>query len=89
MSEKIMRPIQRIGAELFDAKGHLLARGWREDWLDETCRYVNSHDALLDACKAFIFRWARSGPSGSAQWEKFDKVVNDIDAAILLAKKEG
>lgn len=46
-------------------------------------------DNLLDACKAFQNRWKHSGPSGSAQWEKFDKVVNGIDAAIALAKKEG
>ena len=94
MSEMIAKPIQRIGEELFDAKGHLLARGWREDVMDKICRRVNSHDALLVALRA---------------WQKYDTEAADkhpcpdytlrtayrnearmfTDIAIKLAQKEG
>jgi hypothetical protein len=94
MSEMIVKPIRRIGAELFDTKGHLLVRGWRENVMDEICRYANSHDALLEACKA---------------WQKYDSEMADkhpcpdytlrtayrnearklTDIAVKLAEKEG
>lgn len=46
MSAEIEGKLQRVDNELFDQKGHLLARCWRKDIADEIIHHYNSHDKL-------------------------------------------
>ena len=48
-----------------------------------------SRDKLGGVVKAFLFRWNKSGPQGSAQWEKFDIVISGLEQALAEAEKIG
>lgn len=51
---RYVKPLQNLDNEIFDAKGRLLAKCWRKDIADFLVLEINSHDALLEACKAAI-----------------------------------
>jgi len=46
------------------------------------CHCVNNFDTAPNAIRGFLKRWKRSGPQGSAQWEKFDAVISELRKAI-------
>ena len=46
------------------------------------CHCVNNFDTAPNAIRGFLKRWKRSGPQGSAQWEKFDAVISGLREAI-------
>ncbi len=54
MKTKIVTPVELFDNEIYDARGRLVARCWREDVGKILIQKVNSHDALLEACKAWM-----------------------------------
>ncbi len=58
---KIAEPVQLIDKEIFDAKGHLLARCWRKDVGEKLVSNLNINHDLLDACVEFDHSFFREG----------------------------
>ena len=90
--ELIIKPIRNIDFELFDKKGRLLARCWREDVMSEIIYCVNSHDALLEACKEAnnLIEIARQYfPISIKNSDKFklENVCATLSTAIALTNK--
>lgn len=49
-------------------------------------RCVNNSDVAPNAIRVFLKRWERSGPNGSAQWEKFDAAILGLREALTVAE---
>ena len=47
----------------------------------------NNFDVAPNAIRIFLERWKKSGPNGSAQWEKFDAVILGLKGALTIAGK--
>ncbi len=65
------------------------------DRLNKLIRIATHYEVLRDSrnrlaglIAAFLIRWERSGPAGSAQWEKFDKRVQAFGAALDVIARE-
>ena len=47
-----------------------------------------SHEKLVELNDKLIKRWIWSGPRGSAQWEKFESIMSDIEQALAAAEEK-
>ena len=72
--------IYTLGDNIDRAKGIANAR--------RICKCVNEHSVLVHSIQIMLQRWEKSGPSGSAQWEKFDAAVLGLREALALAQTQ-
>lgn len=79
---KIVTPIELVDNDIYDAKGRLVARCWREDVGEILTQKVNSHDALLEACKLLLRTLLENGYDPG-----ISKVKEIAEAAIAQAEK--